>query len=134
MNALMPDPTLMNKLIMAFDIVKDCLGFHLTIGDLIGGIFVENAFDDRCRRLAKSQRRVSLSVTAFNCLQAGTLVAQQFARLPRLLPAHLAQIDVGPAGEAVLQVPRALPMAEQHDLVHESPSVHVSGLRCRVCR
>jgi hypothetical protein len=40
---------------------------------------IEDAFDDRRRRLMKSQRGVSLSVIAFNRLQAGTLVAQPFS-------------------------------------------------------
>src|SRR4029077_12471553 len=37
---------------------------------------IDDALDDRGRRLAKSARRVGFAVTAFNCVQTGALVAQ----------------------------------------------------------
>src|ERR1051326_6860273 len=43
---------------------------------------------------------------------------EQPSRLARFVAAFLGQIDVGPAGETILLVPRALAMAEEDERVH----------------
>ena len=45
---------------------------------------------------------------------------QEPAGLARFLAAEVGQVDVGPAGEAVLLVPGAFPVPDQHDLVRHS--------------
>ena len=45
---------------------------------------------------------------------------QQHARAPGLFPSLGGQVDVGPTREAVLQIPGALAMAQQNQLVHDA--------------
>src|SRR5690606_5001658 len=54
---------------------------------------------------------------------------QQFARLARLFAPGVGQVDIGPAGETVFEVPLALAVAHQDDLVHGKSHLGVNNLR-----
>ena len=64
------------------------------------------------------------------------LFLEQVAGALRLGSALLGQVDVGPAGEAIFLVPRALAVAEKNDFVHEHPPCVSSVRRGRLfaCR
>src|SRR5215510_8918946 len=47
-------------------------------------------------------------------------VVQQAARFARFLATALRQVDVGPAGEAVLLVPGRLAVAKQNEFMHKA--------------
>src|SRR5207247_8950219 len=48
---------------------------------------------------------------------------QETTRFSRFCPATIGQVDVGPAGEAVLLVPGTFAVAKQNHLMHVLPSV-----------
>src|SRR5262249_33649279 len=54
-----------------------------------------------------------------DAVEVEAFLAEQSPGLARLADAGLAEVDVGPAGEAVFEVPGALSVAEQHELVHK---------------
>jgi hypothetical protein len=75
------------------------------------------------------------------CLQAGEAVVEieafdreQFARLAGFLLAKLRQIDVPPAGEAVLQVPGRLAVANEYELRHQRRFSRSSSIENRASR
>jgi hypothetical protein len=57
------------------------------------------------------------------------LFLQQFAGLPRLLAPRFGEVHIGPAGEAVFQVPLALAMAHQNKFMHDKNRLKVEILR-----
>jgi hypothetical protein len=51
-------------------------------------------------------------------VEVEALGAQQPPRSARFLQARLAQVHVGPSGEAVLAVPNRFTVAQEHETVH----------------
>ena len=60
--------------------------------------------------------RLSTDVYAMSNVNPSS--AQQLARCLRLATAVFGQIDIGPAGKAVLEIPLAFAMTQQHQFVH----------------